>query len=568
MKDDMESLQPFWASADELYGEIKREKETLIDLIKDLDKRELIRIFSELVDEINKNKMALNAQYILPYLNRKERKRLEKIIDLEKDFLIHKQQLFTAMKIVFKYANGDEKVTEENKSKIGKFLLSINYLSDEDARVKNEERPDDLLNNLTGDLLPVFFISAILDPSNRFTTHSLARQYYNFVRYWEDHSGDKDLAVLEEDFEKLTGLKLKDYFTLCFALAYQIVNEKEFKPLDLLKYFSNTTLEKEVKYLEGRFSSSIEDYKKSPFWNPKEETLQSLMKADYLPIIQKPLCLIDDKNSIILDKSLLAKKILEDPYWILENHYLAQKDEKKRRQLSSAFGNMWQDYVLKQIQTNLTTNVTELDEEESTGQIADFLIETDSAIIVIETKHFIYSLDTQSGKLESFKKDTEKVFGDKHGLIQIDSTIENLKLEEKGKKIYRVIMTDELVPENFIYFKYYEDQFPSYTPKNENISYPIVITKDEFERIITVGEKEFCELLEIRDQELKDHDGKGLTKNKDVQNTMLTLQEHPDLKNKEKNNVYSKELFDELADYVRKYLFPKKYEEEKKDKQK
>jgi negative regulator of replication initiation len=44
---------------------------------------------------------------------------------------------------------------------------------------------------------------------------------------------------------------------------------------------------------------------------------------------------------------------------------------------------------------------------------------------------------------------------------------------------------------------------------------------------------------------------------------MLTLQEHSNLKNKEKDNVYSKELFDEFADYVREYLFPREYKEEK-----
>jgi len=38
------------------------------------------------------------------------------------------------------------------------------------------------------------------------------------------------------------------------------------------------------------------------------------------------------------------------------------------------------------------------------------------------------------------------------------------------------------------------------------------------------------------------------------------------LKNKEKDNVYSKELFDEFADYVREYLFPREYKEEKKKK--
>jgi hypothetical protein len=189
------------------------------------------------------------------------------------------------------------------------------------------------------------------------------------------------------------------------------------------------------------------------------------MKPDYLPIIQSPLCLIDDKNSLILDKSLLAKKILEDAYWILENQYLVKKDEKKRRLLSSVFGRMWQDYVLKQIQANLTTNIIELDDTGSVKKIADFLIETKDAFIVIETKHFIYSLNTHSGNLECFEKDTSKIFGEKYGLAQIDSTVESMNLEEKGKKIYRVIITDELVPENFIFFKYFENQFPNYKPK-------------------------------------------------------------------------------------------------------
>jgi hypothetical protein len=261
----MESIQPFWASANELYGEIPRKKETLINLIKDFDKKELIKLLAFFIDDVNRNKIALNGTYLLPYLNRTEKKRFKKLINLKEEFVIHKQQLFTAMKIAFKYANGNEKITEENKTKIGKFLLGINYLSDGNVRIKNKKNSEELLNTLVGDLLPVFFISAILNPSNRLTIHALARQYFNFVRYWKEHVSDQDLNTLEEDFKKISGVNLKDYFSLCFSLAYTITSEKEFKPLNLSKYLSNTEFQQEIEYLSNRFSLDIEKYKESPF---------------------------------------------------------------------------------------------------------------------------------------------------------------------------------------------------------------------------------------------------------------------------------------------------------------
>lgn len=563
MKNDMESMLPFWADTDQVYGEIERKKETLINLIKDFDQRKVIIVLARLIDVINTKKTALNATYILPFLNRKEKKRLQQVMNTEEDVVLDKQQLYSAMKIVLKYAKGDEEINEKNKSNFGKFLLSINYLSDESARIKNENNSDQELNNLAAELLPVYTIATQRDPNNRFTTHSIGRQYFNYHFYWQERKEIQMFKTLKQDFKIITKQELKDYFTLCFALASIIVvNKEQTIDLNIIKYFSNTPKKENAKFLNERFCTNVSNYKNTSTWKAPDEDLISLLKPDYLPIYQYPLCQLEDENNIMLDKSLLAKKILEDPYWILLNHYQQIKDKSKERIPSSLFGFLWQEYVRIQIQENLTKNLQDLDKTPVNSKIADFLIETKEALIVIEAKHFIYKIETQAGNLASFKEDSLKIFGEEKGLIQIDNTIENLKLEEKDKKIYRVIITDELIYQSSVHIKYYEDQFDSWTPKNENISCPIIITKDEFERIITIGLDGFCQLLKIRDEELKDKGTNGFVKNVDIQTLMLTLQQNPQLKKLEKHNLYSDMLFKEVADYVRKCLFPKRYEKE------
>jgi hypothetical protein len=242
---------------------------------------------------------------------------------------------------------------------------------------------------------------------------------------------------------------------------------------------------------------------------------------------------------------------------VLENYYLENKEEEKRRELSSTFGRVWQEYVKKQIHENISTELEELDDENAKGKKADFILETEDSIAVIETKHFIFSLKTQSGDLKKFNEDISKIFGEQFGLIQIDQTIAERNLEENGKRIYRVLIIDELIPEVFPFFKYYETNFANYKSDNPEISQPIIITKDEFERIVTLDIEKLFQLFKIRNEILMSKRTNGHIEDISTQNILDTLLKNRSLAENQKDNPFSSSLYEEFGVYVKAYLFPK-----------
>ncbi|MBP8708326.1 MAG: hypothetical protein KBH94_06370 [Caldisericia bacterium] len=559
MNDDLPFIISWWEDTESLYGTLDRSVNSLTNLIKDFSVDSLIVEFSLLMNKINCSNDMLGYEEILKYLNRTEKRRLLTTNDYQTSPFIHKQQLYTAMRIAFKYAVGTETITDQNRHLIGKFLLEINSFSEEILKSRDESNEMIRTNNMTADLIPSYLISTLLKPGNLFTQQALGREYFRYVKYWEDNPEDNDLVLLERDFQQITGIKIKDYFSSLFALGVPIMNNNPSKIyINLPTFFSSIKRTDFLPVITKRFCMKEKDY--SEQWSDEQEDLATLLTPQFTPLIQYPLCLRADNDAIILDKSLLGLKILEDPYWILENYYLEVNKMKKWRLVPAVFGRLWQEYVVTQIKTNLTKDIQLLDIEEEHLDLkkADILIEREDCTLIIELKHLIFSINTKSGNLTAFDNDCNKIFGEEHGLVQIDETIKTLSLQNSKKTIYRILIVDEKIPQNFIFFKHYEDTYNHWTPPYPNCSYPIIICKDELEQLVTIGIENFVRLLKLRDYELRNKGENGFVYDKNSLTTLDTLQRNPELSKHLKINRYSQGLYDLYTTYTREILFPER----------
>lgn len=158
-------------------------------------------------------------------------------------------------------------------------------------------------------------------------------------------------------------------------------------------------------------------------------------------IFTKPIVETDSKRMIIVDHYILARLLSDGLYWAIRNYYYVRKSQ----EFTNEFGRFFERYLEEIFKNYLDCKkFKRLEDKGKKRKIADWILETNSYVIIIEQKSAIASL-----KLKTIYPD---VNGIKHYLEKLSEAFEQLnetektfKLASSSKKVIKFIVHYELL---------------------------------------------------------------------------------------------------------------------------
>ncbi len=346
------------------------------------------------------------------------------------------------------------------------------------------------------------YMHVLINEQAYFQEHKMNQEYSRIYKILHDinenpkYIQDSSAVYINfnEEFQKIVGCDIINYYTLYFLVYAAIVDKSNVELNEELKVdlCSGITLEKILEFLENN-SVTIEQLK-------NKETY-SLLKI--YPIVN-----FGDGRYFIINVAAYLKNIPGKIYWRIRDKFAKDKSQK----FTNYFGYCFECYVEEVLDTYLSKETYSKIDESGDGKKADWKIETNRYLIIVEQKSTLFRLnasdttpvfmDDAIDAIDYFKK---KIVGE--AFEQLKAT--NVETE---KEIIRI-----LVPYEKIYMEEpYVDKAKQELKIPSEEQYWIVNIEDFENLIATLGndEEKFNEVVEkkILLEKNNDKNGRSLSK--------------------------------------------------------
>ncbi len=284
---------------------------------------------------------------------------------------------------------------------------------------------------------------------------NIAKQHKNNLRVDE---------VINEIFE----FSVRDFNMLLFILTVCLLKNKDITSVKYIDKITpilpNVNSEKVIKIIEY-FASNYEEYRE----NPLEE-----MGIHVKPIVRT------SKNKLVTPNFyILFKQLADGLYWVIKNYH---KNKKPSNLFPREFGGLFEKYVENLLNHYLDKNTFVRLEETKKHKIADWKIETEKYIFLIEQKSSVGAIKTKNITFK-FEELNPILNIYRKAINQLDITEKCIIPKTNKKKILKMIL--------------YYDYLPTTQALKELLRERMEKSKEEFENFFFIGISEFEILISL-----------------------------------------------------------------------
>lgn len=283
-----------------------------------------------------------------------------------------------------------------------------------------------------------------------------------------------NLLNVDKVLKEIFGFSAKDFNKLLFVLIfsvlrnYDILSEKYKK--DLLSFLTEDDYQNLTKIIDY-FTADYDEYRNNDLKD----------KIIYF----KPIIKTSNNKLVIPNFYMLFKNLGDALYWVLRNYYY---DKKPRGLFPSEFGRLFEKYTENLLNNYLEKNTFKHLEETKKEKIADWQLETEKYIFLIEQKSNLSILKARN--IDFQLKDLEISLGTYGNAIgQLDKTEKEVIDKNNKKQIIKMIL--------------HYDYLPTTQALKELIGNRVNKSKEELENLLFIGVSDFEILISLLGKEEK-----------------------------------------------------------------
>lgn len=272
----------------------------------------------------------------------------------------------------------------------------------------------------------------------------------------------KDVQInskgLEDIVSNAFGIKLKTYIEFLCIIAIVSVSYKNLTCEDILQTIDNTDIYYKIL---NTMTVNYDDCRKQ---------FNTMINKDIFKI--KPLLNTQLNEYIVPSTYLMFYNFSDKLYWLLKDEY------KNTGIFVTKFGEVFEDYVYEILVKQFGCQDVERIPKEKNNKSADFKIETDELIMLIEVKAGVARANSKKSNLDKNDFDFFITNNITDAMKQLDASAGKL---DNGKQIISVILNyDQILVEDSLLF----DIESLYKPKHYKIQNLLLTGIDYFENFI------------------------------------------------------------------------------------